>query len=154
MVAYDPSLNSAATRSSGPHSDFATGSAGSLSTMFGLPFPATTTFGFDKLTTADAIRKNVASMTIKTSPEVTQQVVQALNAHSGHKWYTTGGYACASSCAKILHQIVQLKGICCDYALVPNAFSTIFMREAMETGRHRYRPRVVQYSSRVPNMSI
>jgi RHS repeat-associated protein len=124
MMAYDPSLNSAATRSFGPDLDFATGSAGSLSTMFGFPVPATTTFDFDKLTSADAIRQSYASMTIRTSPEVTQQVVQAMVAHSGDKWYTTGGYACASSCAKILRQINQFRKQCCTGALIPNTFFT------------------------------
>ncbi len=122
MMAYDPSLSSAATRSFGPAKTYSSGNRGSLPTIGGLPVPATTRFGFDKLTSADAIRKNFASITIQTSPEVTQQVVQALASHSGDKTYTTLGYACASSCARILRQIQQFSGVGREDALLPYQF--------------------------------
>ena len=122
MMAYDPSLSSAATRSFGPASNYSRGTLGSVATIVGAPVPATTTFGFDQLKSADDIRQHFSSITIKTSPEVTQQVVQALVSHSGDKKYTTFGYACASSCARILNQIKQCGGLCCSNELVRNAF--------------------------------
>lgn len=122
MMAYDPNMSSAATRSFGPASDYSRGTLGSVATIVGAPVPATTTFGFDQLKSADDIRQHFSSITIQTSPEVTQQVVQALVSHSGDKKYTTFGYACASSCARILNQIKQFGGLCCNNALVPNAF--------------------------------
>ena len=77
-MAYDPSLPRAAYRSFGPASSYsAAGSGlGSIPTTIGIPVPATNRFDFDnsglKMKTADDIRKNFASITIKTSPEVTQ----------------------------------------------------------------------------------
>ncbi len=115
-------MSSAATRSFGPASDYSRGTLGSVATIVGAPVPATTTFGFDQLKSADDIRQHFSSITIQTSPEVTQQVVQALVSHSGDKKYTTFDYACASSCARILNQIKQFGGLCCNNALVPNAF--------------------------------
>jgi len=122
MMAYDPNMSSAATRSFGPASSYSRGTLGSVATIVGLPVPATTKFDFDQLKTADDLRAHYASITIKTSPEVTQQVVQTLNSHSGDQKYTTFGYACASSCARILNQIKQFSNLCCKNALVPNAF--------------------------------
>jgi hypothetical protein len=126
MMAYDPSLPRAAYRSFGPANAWSSGNTGSLATIPGIPVPATNRFDFGdsglKMKTADDIRKNFASITIKTSPEVTQQVVQALLAHSNDHWYATLGGACASTCARILHQIAQFNDLGTNNLLTPYQF--------------------------------
>jgi hypothetical protein len=61
---------------------------------------------------------------MKTTPEVTQQVVQSLIAHSNDRTYAVLGGACASSCARILHQIAQFQdaGNGHDNAITPYEF--------------------------------
>lgn len=122
MMAYDPNSSSAATRSYGPAGNYSKGHLGSIATIFGFPVPATTRFDFGQQKSTDAIRRKLESITIKTNPQVTQQVVQALVADSGDKKYTTYGFACASSCARILREIQQFKGVGTKDALPPYAF--------------------------------
>ena len=120
MMAYDPSLPRAAYKSYGPTTPYSRGHWGMPLMLFGVP--ATNKFGFEDLKSAQDIRDHFASITIQTSPGVTQQVVQALLTHSNDRTYAVLGGACASSCARILHQIAQFKDLGTNNLLTPYQF--------------------------------
>jgi RHS repeat-associated protein len=131
MLAFDPSLPRAAYRSFGPDH----GSPGWWLAAISIPVPGTDQFGFDQLKTADAIRQKFAIITLKTSPETTQKVVQELLTHPDGK-YITLGTNCTTSCLKV---IAKIKGLTPgNNPLIPyDYFSQLYLTNGNGTAANR-----------------
>jgi RHS repeat-associated protein len=113
LLAYNQQTGDSATRSFGPdHS-----SANVVETGVGLPVPGTDRFGFDDIKSPDDLRKNFASITIQTTPEEAQEVIDAIRAHPDGD-YTTYWNNCTTTCSNLLRAI----GKTSSHALTPMSF--------------------------------
>jgi RHS repeat-associated protein len=65
--------------------------------------PGTSEFNLPQ--TVDDLRKNFASLTIQTSPEVAQQAIDAIRNGAGTRNWALFGNNCTSACAKVLKDI-------------------------------------------------
>jgi RHS repeat-associated protein len=61
-------------------------------------------FHLDEFTSAQGLRDNFAALTIQTSPELTQQVIDYIRANPDPSLWTFAGPNCSSEVAKILKQ--------------------------------------------------
>jgi hypothetical protein len=73
-------------------------------TASGLPVPSTDRFGLADVKSVDDLRKNFSSITIQTSPEEAQKVLNTLIENPDGK-YTTYWNNCTTTCAQILRDI-------------------------------------------------
>jgi len=113
LLAYNQETGDSATRSFGPdHSR-----ANTLETAVGMSVPGTDRFGLDDIKSADDLRKNYASLTIQTTPEEAQEVIDAIRAHPDGN-YTTYWNNCTTTCSKLLRAI----GKSASHALTPMSF--------------------------------
>lgn len=113
LLAYNQQTGDSATRSFGPdHS-----SASVAQTAVGLPVPGTDRFGLDDIKSPDDLRKNFASITIQTTPEEAQEVIDAIRANPDGN-YTTYWNNCTTTCSKLLRAI----GKTSSHAVTPISF--------------------------------
>ncbi len=99
LLAYDTNTHQAAVNSFGP--DHAR--ANRLATFVGWPVAGQDHYGFEDIHSPDDLRRKYASITIQTSPEITQQVISYINSHPGGS-YATYTHNCTTTCAKILRE--------------------------------------------------
>ena len=114
MLAYNQDSGATAVRSFGPNHD----TANRTGTFLGLPVSGTDSFDLNGTKSADDLRRNYASITIQTSPEVAQQAINAIINHPDGN-YTTYWNNCTTSCAKILRDIGLLDTSIAGHPLVP-----------------------------------
>jgi hypothetical protein len=100
LLAYNQQTGDSATRSFGPdHSQ-----ASVAATAAGLPVAGTDRFDFENFKTADDIRSKFQSITIQTTPEEAQAVIQVIRTHPDGD-YTTYWNNCTTTCSKLLRSI-------------------------------------------------
>jgi RHS repeat-associated protein len=119
LLAYDPSKG-AAVNSFGPvdHSTIHTLEMGA---PLPISVPGKDNYGFEDVHSAQDLRDHYASITIQTSPEVTQEVINYIATHPGGDYHTLTNN-CTTTCARILRELNLY-----HYApIIPNAlFSTL-----------------------------
>jgi RHS repeat-associated protein len=103
LLAYNQDTGQSGLRSFGPdHSQVGYGPV-----VIGLPVPATDRFELGGIKSPDELRSKFSSITIQTSPEEAQKVIQALIEHPDGK-YTVFWNNCTTTCAKLLRDINKL----------------------------------------------
>jgi len=118
LLAYDPQTGQAAYQSYGPASHDTLSEAGMG--LLVVPVPGKDNYGFEDIKSADDLRRQAASLTIQTSPEVTQQAIQAILSSSGGPYYITLFNNCTTTCARTLRQLQLTK----SRAFIPLDFFT------------------------------
>jgi RHS repeat-associated protein len=120
LLAYNQETGQSGLRSFGPdHSQI-----GMVHTASGLPVSATDRFGLENIKSADDLRQHFSSITIQTSPEEAQKVINTLIEHPDGK-YTTYWNNCTTTCAQILRDIGKLD----EHPLTPVAqFNALYYR--------------------------
>ena len=114
LLAYNQDTGATAVRSFGPNHDYTT------KLMTALPLsPVSGTDGFDlsNLKSADGLRSKYSTITIQTSPEVAQQVIDEILSHPDGN-YTTYWNNCTTTCSKVLRDM----GLLDSHALIPEGF--------------------------------
>jgi hypothetical protein len=101
MLAYNQQNGTSAVQSFG-EANHDTGTDAKM--LLGIGVPSTNTYDFDKMTSPDEIRQNYTSITLQTSPETTQQVIQMIrtNPKGDYKLYSNN---CTTTCSKILRDL-------------------------------------------------
>jgi RHS repeat-associated protein len=115
MVASDPAGQQSAILDFGPAAG-----ASRVSEALGLDVPGDTRYAAH-MSSADEIRKDYASLTIRTNPQDTQAAINAINsANASPQTYNAYGWNCSSVCKVILQKILHLDSI----AISPTALWT------------------------------
>jgi len=91
LFAYNPQNNDSAIESFGPNIHFLVGKGVSQ-------------FDMNEFSSAQGLRDNYASVTIQTTPEVAQQVIDFIREHPDPSTWTMLGPNCSSEVQKILKQ--------------------------------------------------
>jgi RHS repeat-associated protein len=99
LLAYNQQNGDSAIRSFGP--DYANG-ATVLGTLVGTP--GTDSFGFQNITSPDQLRANFASITIQTTPEEAQAVINEIRQHPDGN-YSILSHNCTTTCSRLLRSI-------------------------------------------------
>jgi RHS repeat-associated protein len=121
MLAYDQSTGDSAVQSFGPVSH----SASSEAEMgLGIAVSGTGNYGFADIKSADQLRQDYASITIQTSPEETQKVIQYIRTHSDGD-YATYSNNCTTTCGKILRSLSLYK----KNSITPKGFFTDLLQQ-------------------------
>ena len=113
LLAYNQATGDSATRSFGPDHSV----ANTLETAVGIPVPGTDRFGYADIKSPDDLRENFASITIQTTPEEAQELIDAIRAHPDGD-YTTYWNNCTTTCSKLLRMIKETS----SHALTPSGF--------------------------------
>jgi RHS repeat-associated protein len=98
LFAYNPANNDSAIESFGPASK----SVGYRMAEPFMPVPGTGMFDMGGVKSADDLRSTYASMTIQTTPELTQQVIDFIRANPDPKMWDVMGPNCSSAVWNIL----------------------------------------------------
>ena len=105
LVAYDPQKGTGTFESFAPTSHT---TADQVRELFGANASgATSDYKVSQFATPDFLENNYAAITIQTSPEVTQDVVNYINSHTDGNWNLYDNN-CSDACARILRQIAPL----------------------------------------------
>lgn len=85
-----------------------------------MPVAGTANYGFADVKSADQLRQDYSSVTIRTSPEETEKAIQYIRNHSDGK-YDTYTNNCTTTCARILRLLnIQTWGEFIPEALFDN----------------------------------
>jgi len=121
MMAYNQATGDSAVQSFGPASH----SAASEAEMgIGIGVQGTANYDFSNINSADQLRQDYASITIQTSPEETQKVIQYIRTHSDGD-YKTYSNNCTTTCAKILRTLSLYK----KDSITPKGFFTDLLHQ-------------------------
>jgi RHS repeat-associated protein len=112
LLAYNQQSGDSAIRSFGP--DYANG-ATVLGTLVGTP--GTDSFGFQNINSPDQLRANFASITIQTTPEEAQAVINEIRQHPDGN-YSILSHNCTTTCSKLLRSIGKTR----SHSLSPVGF--------------------------------
>jgi RHS repeat-associated protein len=113
LLAYNQATGDSATRSFGPDHSV----ANTIETGIGWPVPGTDRFGYEDIKSPDDLRNNFTSLTIQTTPEEAQEVINAIRTHPDGD-YTTYWNNCTTTCSKLLRMI----GKTSSHSLTPFSF--------------------------------
>jgi hypothetical protein len=84
--------------------------------------PGKSMYEMDEFTSAQGLRDNFASLTIQTTPELTQQVIDYIRANPDPSTWFMGGPNCSSEVWKILHKFqLDYKGYHGNQGITPKA---------------------------------
>lgn len=113
LLAYNQNTGDSAIRSFGPdHSQ-----ASVFDTATGQAVPSTDSFDLDQFKSPEDLRSKFASITIQTTPEEAQAVINEIRAHPDGD-YTTYWNNCTTTCSRLLRMI----GKTSSHALYPALF--------------------------------
>lgn len=118
LLAYDPQSGASAVKSYGPASESVGARLAEGSMLVGTP--GTEFYGFADIKSAAQLREQVVSLTVQTSPEMTQQAIQTILSNPSLPYYFTLFNNCTTTCASILRKLQLSK----SHAITPEGFFT------------------------------